>query len=639
VHGCTMKLAAVTTVRNECDIIESFVRHNAAFFDRIYILDHRCTDSTPAILRKLADEGLPITLSRADEPSFYQGPTMTRLIKGAVEEGAWDFVIPVDSDEFVRVPGRAALESALAELDKDSVGLCEIVNFVPSLDDDQNEPDVLRRVVHRVQTDPAIDYKVGNVILPGAVISRPGFSLSEGQHGGLLESQPVRERRLDTLSLAHFPVRSIDQFMLRSILCRLSWSSRTDYNPGWGWHYKTFIEQLKRKPSVSAADLLDAALLYVDIYLQPEATRHRKLLIREPLAPAYQRLRYTDLIEIDVLPPILDMMEMLLDELRQARRQQSTNGSGSTGMATPSSTTASPQGSSGPAMSAVVRRSDAASTGHGPMKQAVVFVTHIESPRVIGHFSRLRSETQELLDSFLCIHDGGHAHDSSGVQAEFRIGAADAARVIPERVAEKERAGQSLIPGYTDLAYMPALLDPRLAEYGYIWLVEYDADYAGNWSDFFRPLVHSRADLLGSTIFPRSDCPGWHPWRGFSASPDVSPQHQLRSFIPVVRFSQRMLRCYADAMASGSWRGHTEAIYPAIAGCNGLAIEDFGGYGPFVRSNMRGLNYINSPSPDGSLGAGTFVDRPVRQFAYFHESPSDFAALGYLYHPVKVSAG
>jgi len=61
-----MRLAAVTTVRNECDIIESFVRHNAAFLDCFYILDHRSTDATPVILRKLTDEGLPVLLSRED---------------------------------------------------------------------------------------------------------------------------------------------------------------------------------------------------------------------------------------------------------------------------------------------------------------------------------------------------------------------------------------------------------------------------------------------------------------------------------------------------------------------------------------------------------------------------------------------
>jgi hypothetical protein len=79
------------------------------------------------------------------------------------------------------------------------------------------------------------------------------------------------------------------------------------------------LEQLKAKPTVSAADLTEAALLYVDIYTEPGRTPHQKMLVREPMTPAYDRLRFTYLIEVAVLPPVLDMMDVLLGELRAAR--------------------------------------------------------------------------------------------------------------------------------------------------------------------------------------------------------------------------------------------------------------------------------------------------------------------------------
>src|SRR5262245_5748371 len=133
-----MRLAAVTTVRNECDIIESFVRHNAAFLDCLYILDHRSTDATPVILRKLADEGLPVLLSREDRGIFYQSAKMTRLIRHALDDYPWDFIIPLDSDEFLRVPDRATLEAALAGLDGTSLGVSNVVTYVPTANDDFN---------------------------------------------------------------------------------------------------------------------------------------------------------------------------------------------------------------------------------------------------------------------------------------------------------------------------------------------------------------------------------------------------------------------------------------------------------------------------------------------------------------------
>ena len=169
------------------------------------------------------------------------------------------------------------------------------------------------------KTIPEISCKIGKVSIPGAVIKQPGFAIDEGHHGVCIDGKPVAERRLDGFSLAHFPIRSIDQFTMRAILCRLAWSSRSDYNPSWGWHYGTFIEQLKSKPAVSAADLTEAALLYVDIYNESGQTPHQKVLVFDPVTPAYDRLRFTDLIDVAVLPPILDMMDALLGELREAR--------------------------------------------------------------------------------------------------------------------------------------------------------------------------------------------------------------------------------------------------------------------------------------------------------------------------------
>ncbi|MGA7487991.1 MAG: glycosyltransferase family 2 protein [Xanthobacteraceae bacterium] len=314
-----MHIAAVTTVRNECDIIESFVRHNAAFLDCLYILDHRSTDSTPVILRKLADEGLPLLLSREDHGTFYQSSKMTQLIKRAFDDYPWDFVIPIDGDEFIRVPDRAALEAALADLDRAGIGLLKVENYIPTENDDLNETDVLRRIVHRASTLPDIGSKLGKVVIPGGLIKRPGFVLNEGHHAVSVDGRPVPQHWLDAVSLAHFPVRSIDQFILRTSVCRLSWGSRSDYNPGWGWQYEKFVELLKRKPTLSAADLTEAALVYVDIYGEPGEMRHHKVLVRQPVTPAYDRLRYTNSAGIALLPPILDMMEFLLDELRATR--------------------------------------------------------------------------------------------------------------------------------------------------------------------------------------------------------------------------------------------------------------------------------------------------------------------------------
>ena len=58
-----MKLAAVSRVLNESDIIEAFVRHTAHFVDHHIFVDNGSVDGTLRILEQLKDEGFGITVS------------------------------------------------------------------------------------------------------------------------------------------------------------------------------------------------------------------------------------------------------------------------------------------------------------------------------------------------------------------------------------------------------------------------------------------------------------------------------------------------------------------------------------------------------------------------------------------------
>ena len=54
------KLISISMVRNENDVIESFVRHNLALMDEMHIIDHGSSDGTREILIQLKEEGLPV---------------------------------------------------------------------------------------------------------------------------------------------------------------------------------------------------------------------------------------------------------------------------------------------------------------------------------------------------------------------------------------------------------------------------------------------------------------------------------------------------------------------------------------------------------------------------------------------------
>jgi hypothetical protein len=132
--------------------------------------------------------------------------------------------------------------------------------------------------------------------------------------------------------------------------------------------------------------------------------------------------------------------------------------------------------------------------------QAVVFLTHLRSGRISRHFARLKRECG--FDAFLFFHSKG-----------------DGAALLPSRAAEAKERKIAYDDGGTDLIFIPAMLAPE--GYEHIWLVEYDADFAGNWKTFFDKASESEADFLATTIFSKEDSEGWHHWPLFEAPPEV----------------------------------------------------------------------------------------------------------------------
>ena len=260
-------------------------------------------------------------------------------------------------------------------------------------------------------------------------------------------------------------------------------------------------------------------------------------------------------------------------------------------------------------------------------RQALLFVTHIESKRVLVHFQRLRRETEGLLDCFLCVHEPETRHPTQRIlPADLRVRRNNSKRYVERRYQEMLAAKRSFNSGYTDLAYLPAMANDQFRFYRYIWMMEYDVDYAGNWASFFTDAMRSSADYVATTIVTRADCEDWYWWSTFRAPPGVALAQQTRSFAPIARFSQRMLDRYRASVTDGSWGGHFEALYPTIALHAGLTVEDL----------RRGTHYTNTPD-DWQLSPGTFVYRPAVAERYYHENQSAFSERGLLYHPVKTA--
>ena len=285
-----MKLAGVSLVRNEADIIEAFVRTNLVLLDALHVMVHRSTDGTRELLQALKAEGLALTLSDIEEESFNQERHTTAAAGAAFAEGA-DFVFPLDADEFLRADSRAALEQSLANLPPGNVGAMRWLTYVPTRND---KPHVnpLFRIEHRfnLTPSPVLDLDYCKVVAGAWFAARPAARIVEGNHavfdGAQVPTVPCRG-----VTVCHYPIRSGDQVAEKAALGWLAQlaSGRPLEGTSVSGHWQRIFGALKANGAVTSADITALAAAYV-----PPASRKNDLVL-DPLPHRVDIQRYAAL--------------------------------------------------------------------------------------------------------------------------------------------------------------------------------------------------------------------------------------------------------------------------------------------------------------------------------------------------------
>lgn len=233
-------LAAVSMVKNECDIIELFIRINSRVFDMIYVLDHNSEDTTPEIVELLAREGLPVELTRLSEESaaYNQGEITTRFINHVAKTGRHRYIMPLDADEFLWFDPSEDLKRLLArEVPEDGCGLVPWVTYCPAKGDYHGTRAPLHSNFVPRNREPRQYHKV----LVGRYLAERCV-LEMGNHSLAAEGRKIN--RSIPLILQHVPVRGPSQITSKAVIGSRALALKANRKKGEGAHWDDIMETL-----------------------------------------------------------------------------------------------------------------------------------------------------------------------------------------------------------------------------------------------------------------------------------------------------------------------------------------------------------------------------------------------------------
>ena len=262
------RIIAIAGVKNEHDVIEAFVRHNSALVDHLIVLDNGSTDGTREILAALEAEGLPLEIRHGDSIGYRQSSWMTALMKEAARDPEAAWVLPIDADEFLP----ANIKTLLLQPQDDGLPRrprsISVRTYIPDAQQSSEENPVLR-IHHYLVSAPGP--WGSKVLIPGETARLPGVVLEQGHHLVSLNSKPIESNPAgDQFVLAHFPVRSVEQFVAKFATGWLQLLSMFDRAENHCYHWRVAFERYKKDPAAFSANFREEALRFSEADLDAD---------------------------------------------------------------------------------------------------------------------------------------------------------------------------------------------------------------------------------------------------------------------------------------------------------------------------------------------------------------------------------
>lgn len=251
-----MKIVSITIVKNEVDIIESFVRYHINIFDEMIILNKNSTDGTDGIIRKLIEEGLPIVLFNNNE---YSGNELyfNFLLKKVFNEYSADIVCIIDADEFI-ISNQNNPRDIINNIDKFVYHKLKRRTYAPTVYDNSDKFIPSRITFSR---DQNLEF-IHKIILTKEIFCKSEVKLIFEDNNLILNNDLNEEinfvENFD-LNIAHFPFRSINQSINKILRIYLDLYSKNNIDSKLMDFYQDKLFKLINFGEINMEDLTDFA--------------------------------------------------------------------------------------------------------------------------------------------------------------------------------------------------------------------------------------------------------------------------------------------------------------------------------------------------------------------------------------------
>ena len=321
------KRVGLSMVRNESDVIETFIRHNLTLLDELHIVDHNSSDNTREILTLLKQEGLPIHIYHYNELEFAPERVLNHMMQHILNNDAdIDYIFPLDADEFIYCPSREKLNAFLTLIPQNRVGMYIWRGYLPSSTEydpdfichftDQRKEEILtpKVIIPRAIAETCI-LTIGSHYMidsDGKEIKSTVFIEPNNQqfYYWFIERFQAEFITTNDLWLGHYPIRSTIQ-QIKKVLEK----SITMVMEKKGYRDSAWENQLRDLLTHNLDISLDELRLIAYNYRASDE-KQIQIACQQPLRSTKLALKYQHLINNDPLPVLAKLILDLAEKLR-----------------------------------------------------------------------------------------------------------------------------------------------------------------------------------------------------------------------------------------------------------------------------------------------------------------------------------